>query len=126
MIVVPGQVVHAEQDRDDAAHVVALLAAGQAAAEHQVVDVGGVERGHLVQRRPDDGGGEVVGTQVLQRPLERAADGRAGGRDDDGFGHGSSTMRRVRTGSGRGSPPKLLRGSGPPPWPRRARRAVGP
>ena len=99
----PGQVVHAEQDGDDAAHVVALLAAGQAAAEHQVVDVGRVERGHLVQRGADDGGGEVVGPEVLQRPLEGAADGGAGGGDDDGFGHGSSTMRRAPADGGRAS-----------------------
>ena len=90
-----GQVVHAEQDRDDAAHVEALLAAGQAAAEHQVVDVARVERGHLVQRGAHDRGGQVVGAQVLERPLERAADGGAGGGDDDGFGHGTSTVRRL-------------------------------
>ena len=31
--------------------------------------------------------GEVVGPEVLQRPLAGAADGGAGGGDDDGFGH---------------------------------------
>ena len=43
------QVVEAEQYGDHPGHVVALLAAGQAAAEHQVVDVLRVELGHLVQ-----------------------------------------------------------------------------
>ena len=47
-----GQVVVAEQDGDHPGHVEALLAAGQAAAEHQVVDVGGVELGHLVEGAP--------------------------------------------------------------------------
>ena len=125
MIVVPGQVVHAEQDADDAAHVVALLAAGQAAAEHQVVDVGRVERGHLVQGGADDGGGQVVGAEVLERPLERAADGGAGGRDDDGFGHGSSTMRRVRRAvGGRRVASETTPAVGPAP--RAARRRVRP
>jgi hypothetical protein len=68
-------VVHAQQHRDDAAHVVALLPAGQAATEHEVVDVGGVELGHLVQRRADDGRGQVVRAQVLERALERPPDG---------------------------------------------------
>ena len=44
--------------------------------------------GHLVQRGLDDLARQVVGTHVLQRALERAADRRAGGGDDDGFGHG--------------------------------------
>ena len=34
--------------------------------------------------------GEVVGTDVLERALEGPAERRAGGRDDDGFGHGGS------------------------------------
>ena len=34
--------------------------------------------------------GEVVGTDLLERALEGPAERRAGGRDDDGFGHGGS------------------------------------
>jgi hypothetical protein len=86
-------VVHAHEDADDAAHVVALLATGETDAEHQVVDVARVEGRHLGQRCLHDGGGEVVGAHVLQGALEGAADGGAGGADDDCFGHGSSTMR---------------------------------
>ena len=79
-----------------AAQVVALLAAGQAAAEHQVVDVLGVQLGDLGERGLDDRGGQVVRAQVLQGALEGPADGRAGGRDDHGFGHhGSMRARRV-------------------------------
>jgi hypothetical protein len=87
-------VVVAEQRGDHAAHVEALLAAGQAAAEVQIVDGGRVELRNLVQRGPHDGGGEVVGAQVAQRPLERAADGGAGGGDDDSFRHALEGTRR--------------------------------
>ncbi len=56
----------AEQDGDHPGHVEALLAAGQAAAEIEVVDGAGIELGDLLQRGTHDGGGEVVGTQVAQ------------------------------------------------------------
>ena len=81
-----GQVVVAEQGGDHAGHVEALLAAGQAAAQVEVVDVARVELRHLVQGGPDDRGGEVVGAQLAQGALGGAADRGAGGGDDDGFG----------------------------------------
>ncbi|GAA2862510.1 hypothetical protein GCM10010472_19870 [Pseudonocardia halophobica] len=65
----------------------ALLAAGQPAAQQQVVDLRGVQAGDLVEGGPDDLGGEVVGAHVLQRTLAGAADGRASGGDDHGVGH---------------------------------------
>src|SRR5262249_46739505 len=37
----------------------------------------------------DDQRREIIGAAVDERPLVRAPDRRAGGRDDDGFGHGS-------------------------------------
>lgn len=73
------QVVHAQLYGDDTAQVVALLAAGQATAEHQVVDVLRVQLRDLREGGRDDRGGQVVGAQVLQRALESAADGGAGG-----------------------------------------------
>src|SRR5690606_1322060 len=81
------QVVHAHLHGHDPAEVVALLAAGQAAAEHQVVDVPRVQLGHLGEGGLDDRGGEVVRAYVLQGTLEGAADGGAGGGNDHGFGH---------------------------------------
>ena len=77
------------------------LAAGQAAAEVEVVDRVRVEAGHLVQRGLHDQGGQVVGPEVLERPLVGAADGGAGGGDDDCLGHGE-----LRSGGdcGRSSP----------------------
>ena len=60
---------------------------GQAAAQVDVVDRVPVEGRDLVEGGPHDRGGEVVGAQVLQRPLAGAADGGAGGGDDDGLGH---------------------------------------
>ena len=51
---------------------------GLGAAEHQVVELGRVEAGDLVQRGPHHRGGEVVGADLLEGALEGAADGRAG------------------------------------------------
>ncbi len=62
----PRQLVLTQQDRHDPAHVETLLAAGQAAAQHEVVDISRVQLGNLVQCGLDDGGGEVVGPQILQ------------------------------------------------------------
>ena len=67
--------------------VVAGLAGRLAAAQDHVLDVAPVERRHLVQHGVDDERREVVGPQVLQRPLHGPADRGAGGRDDHGFGH---------------------------------------
>src|SRR4051794_38584678 len=74
-----GKVVHAHLHGDDTAEVVALLAAGQTAPEHQVVDVARVQLRDLGERGLDDRGGEVVRAQVLEGALEGAADGGAGG-----------------------------------------------
>ena len=82
-------VVHVVEDVDDPGHVEAALAAGQAAAEVDVVDRVPVESGHLVEGGAHDGGGEVVGTQVLQGALAGAADGGTGSGDDDGLRHAS-------------------------------------
>ena len=51
--------------------------------------------GHLVQRGPHDGGGEVVGAQVAQRALDGAADRGAGGGDDDGVAGRSTACTNV-------------------------------
>ena len=48
----------------------------------------GSSSGTLSSTGADDERGEVVGPAVDQRSLVRAADGCAGGGDDDGFGHG--------------------------------------
>ena len=69
LTVVPGSVVEPSGDRDRRGHVEALLARRLGAAEHQVVDVGGVERGHLVERGPHDRRGEVVGSHAISEPL---------------------------------------------------------
>jgi hypothetical protein len=84
-----GHVLDAGEDRHHAGHVEALLAAGQAAAEHQVLDLGDRELGHLFEGLADDLGGEVVGADVDEAALEGTPDGAAGGGDDDGFRHGS-------------------------------------
>src|SRR5690606_17469343 len=72
---------------DHLGHVVALLTPGQAAPEHQVVDVVRVELRHLCERGADDLDREVVGTHVLERPLEGAADRRPRRGHDDSLGH---------------------------------------
>ena len=60
---------------------------GQAAAEVVVVDRRRVQLGDLGQRGLDDRRGQVVGTELGERALVGAADGGAGGGDDDGFRH---------------------------------------
>jgi hypothetical protein len=82
-----GQVVVPEQDRYNTPHVEALLAAGKAAAEHQIVNLARVELRKLVQRRPDHQRGQVVGSHGHERALRRPADGGARCRDDHGFWH---------------------------------------
>ena len=79
-----GEVVVSHEHRDHAGHVEALLTAGQAAAEVEVVDVARVKLGHLVERGRDDGGREVIGAQRAERSLEGAADRGSSGGDDDG------------------------------------------
>src|SRR4051794_16104688 len=75
-----------------------------AAAEMQVVEFGGVELGHLIERRPHDRGGEIVRPHSGERSLHGATDGRAYGGDDDGLWHrwvlsrsgASAAVRRER------------------------------
>jgi hypothetical protein len=55
-------VVVAEQDGDHPRHVESLLAAGQAAAEDEVADVGRVQLRDLGQRGGHDLPGQVIGT----------------------------------------------------------------
>ena len=90
-----GQPVVAEQDRDDAGHVRALLVARLRAPEQEVVELGGVHPRHLRERRGDDGRGQVVGADVDERALPGAADGGAGGGNDDGVGHAGEPSPRV-------------------------------
>ncbi len=47
---------------------------------------GRVELRHLVEHRPDDRGGQVIGAQFPQRSFAGSADRGAGGGDDDGVG----------------------------------------
>ena len=74
------------------------LATGQAAAEVDVVDGVRVEGGDLVQRRPARSA--RPGRRVAGRPgtLVGAADGRAGGGDDDCLGHGLRSDSRKDDG----------------------------
>jgi len=62
----PGDGIEAEQDGDDPRHVVALLAARQAAAQHQVVNRGRVQGRNLVERGPHQLRGQVVGSHPGQ------------------------------------------------------------
>src|SRR3546814_2715007 len=74
-----------------------LLAAREAAAEHQVVDVARIQLGDLRERGPDDRGGQVVGPQLLERALEGPADRRTGGRDDRSEEHTSELQSLMRS-----------------------------
>jgi hypothetical protein len=79
--------VHSGEDRGDASDVEAGFAGGLPTAPDDVFDLRGVERGELVEDGADHERREVVGTAVDERTFVGAADRRAGGRDDDGFGH---------------------------------------
>src|SRR6266536_1971087 len=107
------QVVVPEQHGHHARHVEALLPARHPAAEHEVVEPARVELRHLVEGGTDDPRRQVVGPQLLERPLVRTADGRAGGGDDHGLGHGVPFTRVARVK--RGEP---ARSSSPTPYPR--------
>jgi hypothetical protein len=71
-----------------AADVVALLAHREAAAHQDVVGLREVDLGVALDERLQGDGGEVVGADVLERALGRAADRGADRVDDDGVGHG--------------------------------------
>jgi hypothetical protein len=86
-----GQEVVAEFDGHRASDVVARLTSGLCATHHQVVDVLGGQRRHLVQYGAHDLGGQVVRPHGGQRPLYRPSDWRPSGGDDDGFRHGNSS-----------------------------------
>ena len=73
------------EQRDAAGEVHALALLREAAADHHVDDLAAVELGHLLQRRVDREGGEVVGPGVDERALARAPDRRARGGDDHCF-----------------------------------------
>jgi hypothetical protein len=81
VIVVPGT---------ESGHVVALLAAGQPAAEDQVVNRGRVELRDLGQRGRDHLHGQIIGADAGQRSLERAPDRGTCGGDNDGLWHDGS------------------------------------
>jgi hypothetical protein len=85
-------VIVSEQDGDHPGHVEALLAARQAAAQHQVADVRGIELRHLGQGGRHHLCGQVVGADAGERPLERSADRRPRGGDDHCFGHGTGLL----------------------------------
>ena len=69
-----GQVIETEHDRDHPRHVVTLLAAGQAAAEHEVGDVGWVKLRDLGQGSGHHLPGQVVGPDGGEGSLERSPD----------------------------------------------------
>lgn len=81
-----------------AGDVVACFAGRLGVAEHEVLDQGGVEVGHLGQDGLDHLHGHVVWSQGAQGSLERPADGAAGGGGDDSFRHGSSSVP-IRVGT---------------------------
>ena len=65
----PRQRVIAQLDGHVAGHVEALLAAGKAASENEIVDVGRVERRDLVECGSNHRRRQIVGAQVDQRTL---------------------------------------------------------
>ena len=77
--------VDAGQQRRVAPDVVGLLGEARRGAHHHVVGLGEVDAGVALDERLERHGGELVGAEVLERPLERAPDRRAHGIDDDGF-----------------------------------------
>jgi hypothetical protein len=79
--------VEAQHDPGHPGDVEPLLAAGQPAADDQILYLGRIQLRYLGQHCRHDLGEQVVGPDGGQRSLERPADGRAGGRDDDGFWH---------------------------------------
>ena len=85
-----------EERHPDARHVGPVPAGGLGTAPVEVLDQRRVELGDLGQGRGDHLHRQVVGADLLERALERAPDGRAGGRDDDGFGHGFLLMQQAR------------------------------
>ena len=104
-----GDVGQPGQEGGHAGDVVAGLAAGLTAAEDDVLDLLRVELRGLLEEGLDDEPGQVVGAALGQAALVGTADRRAGGGDDDGFGHASPSScdaSKWRQSVGRrGSPP---------------------
>ena len=87
-----GQVIVSEQHRDHAGHVEALLAAGQPAAQHEVLDVARIQLRYLGQGRSHQLRSQVIRADAGQRALERPANRRPRGGDDHCFGHGTGLL----------------------------------
>ena len=87
-------VVEAGQHSYDAADVVPGLAGGLTVAHHEIFDLTWIELGDLREKRFHDLCSQIIGSHVLQRTFEGAADGTASGGDDDGFRHGEIISSR--------------------------------
>ena len=66
-----------------------------AAAQHHLLDRLGLDLGPR-QRMPDGVGGHVGALDLVEGAAMGLADRRAGGGDDDGFGHGPSSCAADR------------------------------
>ena len=80
-------------DRRLAGDVVAGRALLQCGAEHHILDFGRVDPG-APHRLGDDVAGQGLRLGVVESAAIGLADRGAGGRDDDGFAHGSSPWQR--------------------------------
>ena len=69
-------------------------AAGQTTAHDQVLDLRGIELGHLGQRRLDHLDEQLIGADAGHGSLECPPDRRARGGDDNCLRHGGSLARR--------------------------------
>jgi hypothetical protein len=100
----PGHVVvDPGQQRRVAGDVEALLVVGEATAHHDVVRLAEIDFRVSRDQRAQRYRGEVVSTEVAQRPLDRAPDGRADCVDNDCFRHESSLARSFGGPDDRGS-----------------------
>src|SRR5262249_43481625 len=79
----------AGRDRRLTGDVTAGRTARHGRTEEHVIDLGRIELGAL-KGGLDDVRTHRSAVRVVERTLERPADGGARGRDDDGFGHGCS------------------------------------
>ncbi|SIN47088.1 Uncharacterised protein [Mycobacteroides abscessus subsp. abscessus] len=85
-----GQEVVAQLYRHRATDVETGLAAWLTAAQHQVVDILGVQCGHLVEGGAHHLRGQVIRPHAHQRALAGSPDRGAGSGNDHGFGHENS------------------------------------
>src|SRR3984893_12011460 len=79
--------VEPREDGNHAADVVSLLPSGKAAAADQVLDLGAVELGHLIEDFVHHVGGEVVGTDFDEGSLASPPDRGAAAGNDHSIGH---------------------------------------